>query len=145
MIPSVRRAREGDIRSIDELAVEAGLVVDAEAELGRSQARLFVIEAGGVVRGFVSAWLVAGDAEILDVAVEPGWRRAGLASALIREVLVRFAAEGATRALLEVSAENLAARRLYEALGFSLVGTRARYYSDGSDALLLQRLVSGPP
>ena len=42
-------------------------------------------------------------------------------------------------AMLEVKASNQGALSLYSKLGFDEVGRRPRYYSDGEDALLLQK------
>jgi ribosomal-protein-alanine N-acetyltransferase len=41
--------------------------------------------------------------------------------------------------LLEVRSDNDDARRLYERMGFQTIATRRRYYSDGSDALIMRR------
>ena len=46
--------------------------------------------------------------------------------------------EGDTMSL-EVRMSNHTAIRLYEKCGFISVGTRARYYADGEDALLMTR------
>ena len=59
---------------------------------------------------------------------------------LMQRVLADAAAEGATRALLEVRRSNDEARRLYEGLGFTLAGVRRQYYSQPvEDALVLWR------
>jgi len=55
------------------------------------------------------------EAIILNVYVEPAWRRRGVADALMREVLQALAARGIRRIVLHASA---AGRRLYERLGF---------------------------
>jgi ribosomal protein S18 acetylase RimI-like enzyme len=44
---------------------------------------------------------------------------------------------------LEVAAENVAARALYAALGFTQTGLRKRYYPDGGDALTLCLRLTG--
>ncbi len=51
-----------------------------------------------------------------------------------------LAADGMDRQYLEVRPTNEAAVRLYEACGWSPCGRRVRYYADGEDALLYQRL-----
>jgi N-acetylglutamate synthase len=51
------------------------------------------------------------------VAVDAGWRRSGLGTALVRALLDR---SGAARAYLQVEEDNHAARRLYEGLGFAV-------------------------
>lgn len=72
-----------------------------------------------------------GEAEILNLAVAPTYRRQGVASQLLRALLPL-----ADVWFLEVRASNEAAQRLYLAQGFQPMGRRKRYYSDGEDALL---------
>jgi ribosomal-protein-alanine N-acetyltransferase len=74
--------------------------------------------------------------DLLRVAVHPAHRRRGLAHRLLAEV-------AAPRTLLEVSVDNEAALAFYAAEGFTEIARRRRYYRDGSDALVLQR-VAGP-
>jgi ribosomal-protein-alanine N-acetyltransferase len=50
----------------------------------------------------------------------------------------RAAAQGAVAMFLEVAVTNTAARALYAAHGFTEAGLRRRYYSDGTDALVLR-------
>ena len=75
------------------------------------------------------------DCELLRVGVRPEWRRRGIAELLLRERLKKGDFE---RLLLEVRAGNLAARGLYEKLGFSVDGIRKNYYRDPvEDAVLM--------
>lgn len=67
------------------------------------------------------------EAEILDVAVVPTWRRRGIARWLLREVFTRLPAD-IHRVLLDVRVSNEAARELYRSLGFSEDGVRRNYY-----------------
>ena len=53
-------------------------------------------------------------------------------------------ARGAATMFLEVSTRNEAARTLYARAGFTEVGRRARYYADGSDALVLRAALNSP-
>jgi ribosomal-protein-alanine N-acetyltransferase len=65
-------------------------------------------------------------------------RNRGVGIKIIRELLLRAQSAGATSVLLEVRESNLAARRLYEKLGFSQQGRRSNYYHQPEeDALLL--------
>jgi len=54
---------------------------------------------------------------IVQMGVRPAWRRRGLASALLHEVMRRFQAEGLRWAALEVNIDNYRALRLYQRLG----------------------------
>jgi len=57
------------------------------------------------------------EAIVLNVYVEPGWRRRGVAEALMRAVLSALAERGISRIVLHASDDG---RRLYERLGFVL-------------------------
>lgn len=76
-------------------------------------------------------------AHVLDVAVADGWRRRGVATALLVRLAACTVADGTPALTLEVRAGNLAARRLYERLGFEDAGVRPGYYQDGEDAHVL--------
>lgn len=72
------------------------------------------------------------------IAVAPARRRTGLGRALLDEVRRAARADGATRMLLEVSADNATALAFYAAEGFTQIDRRRGYYRDGSDALVLR-------
>ena len=79
-------------------------------------------------QGFLLGRALAGEAEVLTLAVAPAARRQGLGRALLAGFLTHAAAAGADSAFLEVSAENPAAIALYESAGFVKAGQRRRYY-----------------
>ena len=88
--------------------------------------------------GMLLARVAADEAEVLTLAVEPSQRRRGIATALLGAALAEARMRGARAMLLEVSVRNAAARALYARAGFAEAGRRARYYADGSDALILR-------
>jgi len=67
------------------------------------------------IQGIVDA---SGMGSIQNVAVLPGYRSKGLGKALVRKSLAGFAEFGVTRVMLEVTAENPHAVKLYRKLGF---------------------------
>ena len=85
----------------------------------------FVLTAPG---GFLIGRVVAGEAEVLTVAVDPMARRQGTGRALMAGFLAEAQTRGAERAFLEVAADNVAALGLYEAAGFQATGRRKGYY-----------------
>jgi ribosomal-protein-alanine N-acetyltransferase len=97
--------------------------------------------------GFALGQVVAGEAELLTIAVAPGERRQGLGRRLLDLFLMECAARGASAVYLEVAAGNAAALGLYRSAGFSPAGRRRAYYHapDGTatDALILRR-ATGP-
>ncbi len=92
--------------------------------------------------GLVLARTVADEAEILTLAVLPALRRRGLGERLLRAAMARCARSGAASMFLEVATTNHPARGLYKKLGFEEAGLRRRYYSDGTDALVLRSTLS---
>ncbi len=82
--------------------------------------------------GFVLMRSVAGEAEVLTIAVAPSHRRRGVARAMIEEVFRRLYRDRAEAVFLEVDAGNTAALALYRRLGFVKVGERKGYYAHGS-------------
>ena|SRR5208283_3053577 len=93
----------------------------------------------GHVRGFVIARCALDDWEIENVVVVREAQQLGVGTKLIRELLRRARAAGVISVLLEVRESNLAARKLYERLGFSSEGRRRNYYHEPmEDALLLR-------
>jgi len=104
----------------------------------------------GSPTGFVVARCVLDEGEIITIGVLADHQRRGHARRLMEEVRLRAGAIAVKSLFLEVSAANMAARALYECLGFTPVGRRKGYYqrSDGppDDALVLQLSLqpSGP-
>jgi ribosomal-protein-alanine N-acetyltransferase len=100
----------------------------------------------GEIVGFCSFWRVVDELHINNLAVVPGRRREGVASALLRSVLAEGIRRGARSALLEVRRSNDAARELYSRMGFSVVAVRHGYYTHpDEDALVLRRDGLGEP
>ncbi|HEY8947692.1 MAG TPA: ribosomal protein S18-alanine N-acetyltransferase [Rhizomicrobium sp.] len=87
--------------------------------------------------GFILVRVAADEAEILTIAVGPDRRQKGLGSGLLEHAALAAREGGASHMFLEVAAQNLPARNLYEKYGFREVGRRKAYYEDGDDALVL--------
>ncbi|NJM81341.1 MAG: GNAT family N-acetyltransferase [Tabrizicola sp.] len=92
---------------------------------------------------FLIGRAVAGEAELLTLAVAPQARRRGLGARLVTRFLYQARLRGAGEAFLEVAETNQPARSLYARTGFSEAGRRRGYYrSPGGqpvDALVLRR------
>lgn len=93
--------------------------------------------------GFLIGRVVAGEAEVLTVAVDPLARRRGIGARLLAAFLQDARAKNAESVFLEVAADNTAARALYAAAGFQPAGLRRGYYRPPQglavDALILRR------
>ncbi len=86
---------------------------------------------------YVALYHILDEMEILNIAVSPLHRRCGYGEFLLRRTLQASAALNCESMFLEVRVGNVAARNLYEKLGFSSVGVRKKYYADtGEDACI---------
>ncbi|HEX7311328.1 MAG TPA: ribosomal protein S18-alanine N-acetyltransferase [Gaiellaceae bacterium] len=83
---------------------------------------------------YVDAW------HVMNIAVNPSFRRRGIATALL-ERLFELTDDGGRRGYtLEVRVSNNGAIKLYERLGFTARGKRRGYYTDNrEDALVMWR------
>ncbi len=89
---------------------------------------------------------IAGEGEVLRIGTLPEYRRQGMAKKLLSLYFEDAKQEGANTLFLEVREQNLAARRLYEAIGFEQIGTRKHYYSNPKeDAVLYQIQLNKEP
>ena len=82
----------------------------------------------------------ADEGEILNLGVAPAHRRCGVGRALAIATLEQLSAAGVRQVFLEVRESNVAARRLYEALGFREVGRRDGYYRRPREAAVILRV-----
>ena len=119
-------------------------------EIGRPKGGRFVLEAQqdaprwSVLAGYICTWLVADEVQILDLAVNPAFRRRGLAWILLGHALAEGIKHGACLAVLEVRRSNTAARSLYEALGFTAMGERPGYYTVQPEPAVIMHLSLAP-
>lgn len=93
--------------------------------------------------GFLIGRVVAGEAELLTLAVDPKARQRGTGGRLVDGFLTEAKARDAESAFLEVLATNLPAQSLYARKGFEQTGKRSGYYQSPEgqrfDALVLAR------
>jgi len=99
--------------------------------------RSLVAECDGRIVGIAVGRVVAPDeSEVLNVAVDRGHRRRGIAEHLLGELLLFFSGT----CFLEVRESNAAAQQLYKKMGFIEVGKRSRYYDNPQEDAIVMRL-----
>lgn len=82
-------------------------------------------------------------ADVMTIAVDPAARGRGIGAVLLDALHERALACGAGGVMLEVRADNHAARELYRTRGYELLNTRRAYYRTAGapavDALVLRK------
>ncbi|MCA3594144.1 MAG: GNAT family N-acetyltransferase [Methylobacterium sp.] len=103
---------------------------------------------GEFVTGFAISRVVAGEAELLTIALDPETRGRGLAKPLLAQHAQNVRRAGGEVLFLEVAEDNAPALALYRGLGFREFGRRKAYYPGEPggrrrDALTMRADLSG--
>ncbi|MGF1681060.1 ribosomal protein S18-alanine N-acetyltransferase [Photobacterium minamisatsumaniensis] len=97
-------------------------------------------EVDGQLVGYCFAQLVAGEATLLNIAIDPAFQGKGYGKLLLEGFLSQLELKNAQDVWLEVRASNQRAYQLYEALGFNEINRREGYYpapNGREDALIM--------
>jgi [ribosomal protein S18]-alanine N-acetyltransferase len=125
------------VRAFDPRYGEAWSTAQCTGVLSMPGAALLIARGEGV-EGFAMVRTIAGEAELMLLAVLPEARGRGVGRALLKATLERARFAGAEHYFLEVRADN-SAIALYASEGLTQVGVRRDYYrgNDGQrrDAL----------
>jgi ribosomal-protein-alanine N-acetyltransferase len=101
----------------------------------------FLLEDGSNIIGYACLLTVYEDAEILNIAVAPEFRKRGYGLSLMHKMLTMAKQSGAQSVFLEVRESNEPAKNLYRSLGFEEYGLRKNYYPDGENAILMTKRI----
>ena len=91
------------------------------------------------VVGFAGIKIVLDTADIMNIAVREDYRRQGIATLLLNNILDICNEKNIKTINLEVNEENFSAIRLYQKFGFKENGRRKKYYDNKFDAILMGR------
>jgi ribosomal-protein-alanine N-acetyltransferase len=102
------------------------------------------VDEQGEILGYAGLDRAGESGDVMTIAVAPAAQGRGLGRHLLTELVRRAELSGIRSLLLEVRADNAAARRLYERGGFEVISVRRRYYQPGDvDALVMRKLIGG--
>lgn len=88
------------------------------------------------VVGYVGAALLEDVADIMKIGVQNNYQRLGVASALLKELVVMLKQKKFIKVMLEVSEKNDKAIAFYEKFGFVKVSVRKNYYNNKESAFI---------
>ncbi len=106
-------------------------------DLENPLANHFVYEVNNKVIGFVSSYFDGEIIEILNFCIDPEFQSKGFGTKLMNDF---FGELKANSSILEVRSSNKKAIGLYEKFGFKTIRIRKEYYSNGEDALFMQKI-----
>ena len=97
----------------------------------------YVMLARGNMIGYLFSHVVDDDVQILNIAIDIPFQHRGYGKQLLSYFLDQFNEDSSFH--LEVRKSNFPAINLYLKFRFHEAGTRKGYYSDGEDAIIMQR------
>lgn len=89
------------------------------------------------VLGYIGAYVVAGDLEILNFVVDEQFQRTGIGTLLLNELLNKY--PDAKTVVLEVREQNEKGINFYKKNNFNVISKRKHYYKNGDDALVMMK------
>lgn len=111
-----------------------------ESELTNPLSLWVVAMDGDTLVGYVGSQSVLGEADMMNLAVLPQYRRQGIGRMLVNALVEQLRSREVMCLSLEVRASNEGAIALYQSIGFDTVGRRPNYYSKPKeDALILRK------
>ena len=108
-----------------------------ESELENKTSRFLVAAEDGRVIGYIGMSAVIDEGYLFNVAVDRQYRKKGVGSALVRELVTFCQKRNYAFLTLEVRESNAPAISLYSRFGFVRVGERKNYYSKPVENALL--------
>ncbi len=120
-------------------------------EIFKNCPEAFVLaEAKSIIIGYVMCRLESGFSDfsrikpvrkghVVSIAINPNYRRTGIARALMLSAMSSLTSYGSSEAFCEVRVSNEPALALYKKLGFTIRKRISRYYYDGEDSFVMAR------
>ncbi len=126
--------------SFTQVAVEvAGEAADSDSRKGGKSSSEIVSPNASIVGFLVAESCSRSCGHIITIDVIETARRFGVGSLLLRAAEDRLRAAGSTVVELETAVDNVSALSFYKRHGYNVTGTFPRYYSNGVDALVLEK------
>jgi ribosomal-protein-alanine N-acetyltransferase len=92
--------------------------------------------------GYVGLLAIVDEGQIMNIAVNPKFRNLGVASLLLKNVILFCLKKKIHDITLEVRKTNIAALNLYNKFGFKKEGLRKAYYEDNKeDAIIMWKRI----
>ena len=139
---SIKRINENDsdlCYELDSNTISLWSKKQWTKEFKKEGTRIFGLSLEDFVIGICVIQFVLDEAHINYFVVNQKYRKRGFGSYFMSFLIKKCKKLNINRLLLEVSQNNLIAESFYNRFDFHTVGTRKRYYKDGSNALLKEK------
>ncbi len=139
MVREMRPEDAGDVSAIERICFSDPWSFESiKGGLENSFDTWLVLEEEGTISGYCVFRIIAGEGELLRMAVLPEYRGRGLSKKLMDRMVEYTRKMEADSISLEVRENNKKARNLYKSYGFTEEYTRKNYYRDPcEDAIIM--------
>ncbi|NQV18489.1 MAG: ribosomal protein S18-alanine N-acetyltransferase [Armatimonadetes bacterium] len=90
--------------------------------------------------GYICGWKINDEFEITNLGIRKQFQRQGFGKILVEHLIKKVKNENCKIFFLEVRENNFAAQKLYEKLGFKVIGIREEYYNNPKENAVVMRL-----
>ena len=111
-------------------------------ELKKEDIKVFGLLLSNLVVGICVFHVVLDEAQINFFVINQKYRKKGFGSHLMDYLIEQCQKLNINKLFLEVSHTNVIAEKFYNRFEFSTVGLRKKYYKDGSDALIKEKILT---
>ena len=140
---TIRKAQFTDIDSvlkIEQESINSWSYDQFIQELNHKFSIFLVAEIENDIAGYAVAWKVADEIQINSISVKKNFRKQGIGSKLLAEIIINDSDKVYSRAILDVRSKNIEAISFYTDNGFTKNGIRKNYYKD-DDAVLMEKIL----
>ena len=100
----------------------------------------YVMEIKNKIIGYICGWKLFDEFNITNIAIASDFQKKGFGKALVQFLMSKLLDEKCFKFFLEVRKSNLAANKLYEGMGFRIIGSRKNYYHSPQEYALVLAL-----
>lgn len=100
--------------------------------------KFLAIEKNNYLLGYIGCYHILGECEILNFVIDASFQRKGYGQMLFDALLK---AVDAKRVILDVRVNNEKGLNFYKKNGFKKINVRKNYYLDGTDALVMEKII----
>lgn len=112
-------------------------------ELLNPNSKYIVAKLNNTIVGFAGIWESVDDVHITNIVVNKIFRKQNIGSLMLSKLIELAKLEPNISSItLEVNRNNIAAIKLYEKLGFKVVGLRKKYYNNIDDAIIYTKCLT---
>jgi len=111
-----------------------------ENELKNEFSRFYIAKVNDTSAGFIMYWDIPYEIHLINIAVRPQFRRQGIASRMLNDMISYARSASKDIITLEVRVSNLAAISFYKKFGFIELFIREKYYVDNDEDAIVMEL-----